>query len=396
MPPLRVLIVDDAVIVRRLIMQALAADKAFDVLGSASTGLLALDRIRTLRPDVVTLDLDMPEMDGFEALRRIRQEWPSLPVLIFTGAEEEEVTAELQALGANGTLRKLPHEGNMRGAIGWVQEKLAPALKQLPRVSIRPATPPAAAPAVAPAAAAAPAPAAAAPAPTAPAAPAAPVPEVSRPPVARVAAPRPSRSPAVLGVGASTGGPNALEAFLSDLPGDLGLPIVLVQHMPEGFTRLLADRLNVKTPFGAIEAKGGEVLVPNCIYIAPGDRHLVVERHHEGIRLQTNLAPPENSCRPAVDVLFRSLAEVYGDATLAVVLTGMGQDGMLGAERIVKAGGRVVVQDEASSVVWGMPGAVARAGLADRVLPLDALAAEIATRVRGARREPARSEQAWP
>ncbi|MFN8651628.1 MAG: chemotaxis-specific protein-glutamate methyltransferase CheB [Gemmatimonadales bacterium] len=377
MPPLRVLIVDDAVIVRRLIMQALAADKAFDVLGSASTGLLALDRIRTLRPDVVTLDLDMPEMDGFEALRRIRQEWPSLPVLIFTGAEEEEVTAELQALGANGTLRKLPHEGNMRGAIGWVQEKLAPALKQLPRVSIRPATPPAAAP-------------------TAPAAPAAPVPEVSRPPVARVAAPRPSRSPAVLGVGASTGGPNALEAFLSDLPGDLGLPIVLVQHMPEGFTRLLADRLNVKTPFGAIEAKGGEVLVPNCIYIAPGDRHLVVERHHEGIRLQTNLAPPENSCRPAVDVLFRSLAEVYGDATLAVVLTGMGQDGMLGAERIVKAGGRVVVQDEASSVVWGMPGAVARAGLADRVLPLDALAAEIATRVRGARREPARSEQAWP
>lgn len=382
MPPLRVLIVDDAVIVRRLIMQALAADTAFEVLGSASTGLLALDRIRTLKPDVVTLDLDMPEMDGFEALRRIRQEWPVLPVLVFTGAEEEEVAAELQGLGANGTIRKLPHEGNMRGAIGWVQERLAPALKQLPRVGIRPAAPPASGPAAPPA--------------SAPAAPPPEAPVASVTPVARVASPRPSRSPAVLGIGSSTGGPNALEAFLSDLPGDLGIPIVLVQHMPEGFTRLLADRLNVKTPFGAMEAKGGEVLVPNCIYIAPGDRHLQVERHHEGIRLQTNLGPPENSCRPAVDVLFRSLAEVYGDATLAVVLTGMGQDGMLGAERIVKAGGRVVVQDEASSVVWGMPGAVARAGLADRVLPLDALAAEIATRVRGARREPVRSEQTWP
>ncbi len=373
MPPLRVLIVDDAVIVRRLVMQALAADGAFEVLGSASTGLLALDRIRALKPDVVTLDLDMPEMDGFEALRRIRQEWPVLPVLVFTGAEEEEVAAELQALGANGTLRKLPHEGNMRGAIGWVQERLAPALKQLPKVTIRPATPPAsiasAEPVVAPGAAAQ----------------ASPV-EGPRPPAPRVAAPRPSRSPTVLGIGSSTGGPNALEALLSDLPGDLGVPIVLVQHMPEGFTRLLADRLSVKTPFEAVEAQGGEVLVPNRIYIAPGDRHLLVERHHEGPRLQTSLAPPENSCRPAVDVLFRSLAEVHGDGTLAVVLTGMGQDGMLGAERIVKAGGRVLVQDEASSVVWGMPGAVARAGLADRVLPLEDLAAEIATRVRGVTR----------
>jgi two-component system chemotaxis response regulator CheB len=374
MPPLRVLIVDDAVIVRRLIMQALAADPAFEVLGSASTGLLALDRIRALRPDVVTLDLDMPEMDGFEALRRIRQEWPALPVLVFTGAEEEEVATELRALGANGTLRKLPHEGNMRGAIGWVQERLAPALKDLPRVPARAAAP-AAAPAVSPAASAA----------SAPPAVAAPAVEAPRAPAARVA-PRPNRTPTVLGIGSSTGGPNALEALLSDLPADLGVPIVLVQHMPEGFTRLLADRLSVKTPFDACEARGGEVLTPNCIYIAPGDRHLVVERHHEGPRLQTNVGPPENSCRPAVDVLFRSLAEVYGDGTLAVVLTGMGQDGMLGAERIVKAGGRVLAQDEASSVVWGMPGAVARAGLADRVLPLEDLAAEIATRVRGVTR----------
>lgn len=349
MPAIRVLIVDDAVIVRRLVMQALATDSGIEVLGSASTGRLALERIEALAPDAVVLDLDMPDMDGIEALQRIRARWPGLPVLIFTAADDPDLAAELKALGAAGTLRKLPHEGNMRGAIGWVQERLAPAIRQLPKAVALPALP---SPSGAPAAA---------------------------------MAPRPARCPAVLGIGSSTGGPNALEALLRALPPDLGVPIVLVQHMPEGFTRLLADRLSVRTPFEAVEASPGDVLSPNRIWIAPGDRHLAVERCAEGVRLQTTLAPPENSCRPAVDVLFRSLAEVYADATLAVVLTGMGQDGMAGADRIVRAGGRVLAQDEATSVVWGMPGAVARAGLADRVLPLDDLAAEIATRVRGGR-----------
>jgi two-component system chemotaxis response regulator CheB len=366
MPPLRVLIVDDAVIVRRLIMQTLASDPAFEVLGSASTGRLALERIEVLKPDIVTLDLDMPDMDGFEALRRIRASWPTLPVLIFTGADEAEIAAEVAALGASGTLRKLPHEGNMRGAIGWVREMLIPLLKELPG---RPGPPPTALPAPPDKTVA-----------TAP--PPAPIPSATK---TVITAPRPPRVPSVLGIGSSTGGPNALEALLSALPADLGLPILLVQHMPEGFTRLLADRLSVKTPFEASEARPGDLLRPNRIWIAPGDRHLFVERSPEGLRLQTSLAPPENSCRPAVDVLFRSLAEVYGDGTLAVVLTGMGQDGLLGAERIVRAGGRVLVQDEASSVVWGMPGAVARAGLAERVLPLDDLPAEIVTRVRGGR-----------
>ncbi|HSB54414.1 MAG TPA: chemotaxis-specific protein-glutamate methyltransferase CheB [Gemmatimonadales bacterium] len=349
MLPLRVLVVDDAVIVRRLVMQTLAADPEFEVLGSASTGLLALERIETLTPDVVTLDLDMPEMDGFEALRRIRAKWPALPVLVFTGAYEDEIVPELEALGASATLRKLPHEGNMRGAIGWVREMLVPALKALPRQA-RPA-PPAERIAAA---------------------------------VASPAGSRPARAPAVLGIGASTGGPNALETLLGALPADLGVPILVVQHMPDGFTRLLAERLSAKTPFEATEARQGDILAPDRIWIAPGDRHLYVERSREGIRLQTSSAPPENSCRPAVDVLFRSLAEVFGDGTLAVVLTGMGQDGMLGAERVVRMGGRVLAQDEASSVVWGMPGAVARAGLADRVLPLTDLPAEIAARVRGA------------
>jgi two-component system chemotaxis response regulator CheB len=260
---------------------------------------------------------------------------------------------EALALGAAGALRKLPHEGNMRNALGWVRDQLAPALKSL---GVRSA-PDAATPAVR-----------------------------SRLPTPATRALRSSPGrPAVLGIGASTGGPNALEEVLRGLPPGFDLPIVIVQHMPEGFTRLLAERLTAKTPFPAAEAATGTVLVPGRIWVAPGDRHLVVERCAEGVRLQTNRQAPENSCRPAVDVLFRSLAEVYGGDVLAVVLTGMGQDGLLGAERIVQAGGQVVVQDEPTSVVWGMPGAVARAGLADRILPLGNIADEIAERARGGR-----------
>ncbi len=354
--PIRVLIVDDAVIVRRLIMQALSSDAAFEVVGSASDGAIALERIAALNPDIVTLDLDMPDVDGITALREIRQRWPRLPVLIFTGMTDPGPREmEALALGAAGALRKLPHEGNMRNAIGWVRDQLAPALKSLgARPSFEPGTPAVRARFAALA--------------------------------ASIKAPRGSTGrPAVLGIGASTGGPNALEEVLRRLPADFGLPIVIVQHMPEGFTRLLANRLTANTPFPAAEATPGSVLAPGQIWVAPGDRHLVVERSAEGVRLQTNRQPPENSCRPAVDVLFRSLAEVYGAGVLAVVLTGMGQDGLLGAERIVLAGGQVVVQDEPTSVVWGMPGAVARAGLAAMVLPLGDLADEIAERVRGGR-----------
>ncbi len=184
----------------------------------------------------------------------------------------------------------------------------------------------------------------------------------------------------IVTIGVSTGGPNALAALLPALPADFPVPIVLVQHMPPMFTRMLAERLNAQSAVTVVEAAGGETLAPGTVYMAPGNFHLTIQR--AGLRIVTalNQDPPENSCRPAADVLFRSVAAAYAGGTLGVVLTGMGQDGLRGCEDISRAGGQIIVQDEATSVVWGMPGFVANAGLADRVLPLDQIAAEVTRR----------------
>lgn len=186
----------------------------------------------------------------------------------------------------------------------------------------------------------------------------------------------------VLAIGASTGGPNALAAVLRELPKNLGVPVLIVQHMPPVFTKLLADRLAATSPLPAEEARDGQELVPDHVYVAPGDHHMTVSRAGPRTTVALNQDPPENSCRPAVDVLFRSVAAAYGARTLAVVLTGMGQDGLVGAETIQQAGGMILVQDEESSVVWGMPGFIARAGLATSVKPLAELPQEILRRLR--------------
>jgi two-component system chemotaxis response regulator CheB len=187
--------------------------------------------------------------------------------------------------------------------------------------------------------------------------------------------------PAVVAIGVSTGGPNALAEVLPALPATFPVPILVVQHMPPLFTRFLADRLASKCTLRVKEAEAGMAVEPGQVYIAPGDWHMTVERTTTGVVIRTNQEAPENSCRPAVDPLFRSCAAVYGAGVLGVVLTGMGQDGLRGAEAIHEAGGGVLAQDEATSVVWGMPGYVAHAGLADRVLPLFAIAPEIERRV---------------
>lgn len=356
------MIVDDAVIVRRLIAQALGREPDMEVVGTASDGDLALGAIADQRPDVVTLDIDMPGLDGLETLRRLRVTSPHLAVVMFTGVSEPGV-AELEALalGANDLVPKLPHEGNMVNAIEWVSTRLAPRLREVAaEVEKARALTAAPRPAAAPHAAA--------------------VPRTVPPASAgRIAA----SLPEVLAVAASTGGPNALEALLKGLPPDFRLPILITQHMPPGFTRLLADRLRAATHFQVDEAVPGAPVVPGQVWIAPGDHHLVVQRVGMEVVLQTNQSPPENSCRPAADPMFRSVARVYGPRALAVVLTGMGQDGMAGAGSIVQAGGRVLVQDEASSVVWGMPGAVARGGLAEAILPLGGLPQAIVERCRG-------------
>jgi two-component system chemotaxis response regulator CheB len=186
--------------------------------------------------------------------------------------------------------------------------------------------------------------------------------------------------PAIIAIGTSTGGPNALAAVLPALPADLPVPVAIVQHMPPLFTRMLAERLNAQSGLTVVEGQAGMVLKPGSVYIAPGDHHMELRRSGASVVLTLVQTPPENSCRPAVDVLFRSVARVFGPRVVAVVLTGMGQDGLRGCEAIGEAGGRIIVQDEPSSVVWGMPGFIARAGLAEKVLPLDAIAAEIVRR----------------
>jgi two-component system chemotaxis response regulator CheB len=203
----------------------------------------------------------------------------------------------------------------------------------------------------------------------------------SRPPAAAVAGSARRRID-VVAIGASTGGPNALADIFSRLPADFPVPIVVVQHMPPMFTRLLADRLSAQFPIRVHEGTSGAVLEPGHAWIAPGDYHMIVVRDTGQVRLLLHQDPPENSCRPAVDVLLRSVAKTFGPHVLAAILTGMGQDGLRGCEAVHAAGGQVLAQDEATSVVWGMPGYVARAGLADRVLPLNLVADEILRRVR--------------
>jgi two-component system chemotaxis response regulator CheB len=193
----------------------------------------------------------------------------------------------------------------------------------------------------------------------------------------------------IIAIGVSTGGPDALAKLLPSLQPSPSVPIVIAQHMPAVFTTMLAARLSAKSPIPVSECKLGEPLRPGRIFLAPGDYHMVVNEEDGVIRLRTNQGPKENFCRPSVDVLFRSVAQVFGARALAVVLTGMGQDGLKGCEALQAAGARIVVQDEASSVVWGMPGFVARAGLADKILPLDQIGAEI---LRAAAGKPQESE----
>ena len=185
----------------------------------------------------------------------------------------------------------------------------------------------------------------------------------------------------IVAIGTSTGGPNALAEVLPRIPNDFPVPIVVVQHMPPIFTRLLAERLTKHSAILVEEGRAGAILRPAQAWIAPGDFHMKVTRAAADWRLSLNQGPPENSCRPAVDVLFRSVAQAYGANVLAVVMTGMGSDGVLGAQAIRNAGGNVIVQDEASSVVWGMPGLVHTSGLADATYPLDRMATEITRRV---------------
>jgi two-component system chemotaxis response regulator CheB len=356
MERIRVLVVDDSFVVRRIVTEELAAQADLEVAGTAVNGRDALAKAAELRPDLVILDIEMPEMDGLTALAHFRERYPQTPVIMFSSLTEAGAAATLEALsrGASDFFAKPRGAGGIEASRLVIRNELLAAIRALcPRKGARVSPPPTIPPSTI-------------------------TPAASRPTTAL------SRIELVA-IGASTGGPNALAELFAAFPADLPVPIVVVQHMPPMFTQMLAERLTRNSPIPTVEAKTGMELTPGKAWIAPGDYHVVVAR--EGGRVQTRVhqEPPENACRPAVDPLLRSAASVYGAACLAVILTGMGQDGLLGCEAIRAAGGQVLAQDEASSVVWGMPGHVARAGLADKVLPLPLIAGEVVRRVRHGR-----------
>jgi two-component system chemotaxis response regulator CheB len=367
MPKIRILVVDDSVVVRRMVSDALSADPQLEVVGAAANGKIALAKIPQVNPDIIILDVEMPELDGLATLGCIRKTLPTLPVIMYSTLTERGAEATLEALsrGATDYVTKPSNVGSAAKALETIRTQLVPKIKAIcSRVAGMelPVTSAVSAP-------------------------------VSKSFSLRNALPRRVERIDIVAIGVSTGGPNALADLIPTLPGDFPVPVVIVQHMPPVFTRLLAERLAAKSQIGVAEGYPGAVLKPGCAWIAPGDYHMIVERDRDRVALRTHQGLPENSCRPAVDVLLRSVAEIYKPNTLAVVMTGMGQDGLRGCERVFELGGQILAQDEASSVVWGMPGFVAKAGLADQVLPLDQIGPEIIRRVRKGR-DATRAERA--
>lgn len=356
-----VLVADDSALVRRLVTGVLSEAPGIQVVGTAVNGEQALAKVDELRPDIVTLDIEMPVMDGLTAMRELRRRHPRLPVIMFSTLTKDGAAATLDALeaGASDYITKPTNSLSLTESLGEVRDQLIPRVRALTarRMPSRPpvaSQPPASAPAAA-----------------------------SKPKRTRSNLP-----PQIVAIGSSTGGPDALAKVLGSLTERPNVPVVIVQHMPPVFTSMLANRLDRLGPASVVEAEDGQLLAPGVVYIAPGGRHLEVQRRGAGTYTFLHDREPENYSRPSVDVLFRSVAVAYPGSAVAVVLTGMGHDGRQGCERVGATGSLVVAQDQPTSVVWGMPGAVTEAGLADTVLPLPAIGQYLSSKLtepRGAR-----------
>src|SRR6476661_5711935 len=368
--PIRVMVVDDSVVIRGLISRWIDAEPDMKVAASLRTGLDAVNQLERVNPDVAVLDIEMPDLDGISALPQLLAKKRDLVIIMASTLTRRnaEISFKALSLGAadyipkpestreasaaetfrHDLIQKIRHLGaKVRRAVQTSSPSLAPALDRLRETSLRPA----------------------------------PVPQ---PPLLRRAFG--TQAPRVLLVGSSTGGPQALMTLVTELgPVIDRFPVLITQHMPPTFTTILAEHLARSSRQTAREAVDGEIVKAGRIYLAPGGRHMRVVRHGAGAAITLDDGPPVNFCKPAVDPLFTSAIDVWQGSVMSVILTGMGSDGMRGGKEIVAAGGSVIAQDEASSVVWGMPGAAANAGICAAVLPLNQIGPKLVQLFSGVR-----------
>ncbi|CAM3030472.1 protein-glutamate methylesterase/protein-glutamine glutaminase [Legionella worsleiensis] len=347
MKNIRVLLVDDSALMRRVISDVLSQDPEIEILATAANGALALAKLEQVVPDIIILDIEMPEMNGLETLLEIRKKQIKIPVIMFSSLTSRGAEATLNALyyGANDYVTKPGNGTAYAEIIKTIGEELVYKIKGLvgkdkTALSLNS-------------------------------------------PIGKTASrfvPGTDKVD-IVAIGTSTGGPNALKAVLPQIPADFPVPVVIVQHMPPIFTGILAEGLHKTCKIAVKEAQHGDLVVPGQALIAPGNFHMTLAFHEGRYTVQLNQDPVVNFCRPAVDVLFQSVVHHFGSHTLGVVMTGMGQDGLNGCRAIKEKRGQVLIQDEPTSVVWGMPGSVSKAGLADITLPLDDISQAIIQRV---------------
>jgi two-component system chemotaxis response regulator CheB len=343
MEKIRLLVVDDSLVIRRALREFFRGDPEIEVIGVAENGLKALEQIRNLNPDVITLDIEMPAMGGLDLLKNLRERGSDIPIIMFSKYTSHGATATMEALelGASDIVAKPQSQGAKGTSCEVVRRQLSTRIRALGRRARAPRAKERV--------------------------------HLLPPILATDTAFCPLLPIQAVGIATSTGGPSALIELVSSLSPSLEVPIFVTQHMPPMFTTLLAERLTARGALPAFEVTDGMVVRPGHIYIAPGDFHIEATRKSQDIVLSLSQAPPENSCRPSADVMLRSLASAYGAHLLSIVMTGMGQDGRRGCEVVKMVGGTVVAQDQESSLVWGMPRAVISASLHDAVMPLSAL-----------------------
>lgn len=353
-----IMVVDDSAVIRGFMSRMLESDPEFKVVATAANGEIAVKAITKCNADLVILDIEMPVMDGLTALPLILKAKPGVKVIISSTLTRRNAAVSIKALGA-GASDYIPKPTSMRDLHS--SESFRREVFDKIKALIRPTG-------------------------------SADVPARTRilRPVAVPAAPqtielrKPSAfRPSVLAIGSSTGGPQALFTLFEYLKATVTVPIFITQHMPATFTTILAEHLQRISGAPCAEGQDKEPVMKNHIYLAPGEFHMIVEADSNGPIIRLSKEPPENYCRPAVDPMFRSIATVYGAKTLSIVLTGMGQDGLVGGQAVIDSGGTLIAQDEATSVVWGMPGAVAKAGLCSAALPLSEIAPFISGKLKG-------------